>query len=127
MSNTVLLESRKFSGKRARDSVKSNTEAPKNQFRHKMKVNTILTIPATSKNKYIHFLIDSGADISVLPRTIFPPDSTTNNRELISANNVKIKTFGEKLLQFHIPVLNEDFQSRFTVADIRRPILGSDF
>ncbi|XP_050066100.1 uncharacterized protein LOC126555184 [Aphis gossypii] len=76
------------------------------------------------------FLIDSGAEISVLPR---PPDYTRNTHKnssneirLIAANGSQIKTYGPK--QLHLDLgFKRLFSWTFEVADVSRPIIGADF
>ena len=70
------------------------------------------------------FLVDTGADVSVFPATTedkkFP-----SSANLIAANGSSIKLFGTRLikLQFHSVHLSHSFR----LADVSRPILGSDF
>ena len=60
-----------------------------------------------------HFLVDSGADISVFPVSKF------------AANGSKIDVFGKKSLKLRFPGLNA--QHSFHVAAVQKPILGPDF
>jgi len=77
------------------------------------------------------FLIDSGAEISVLPQ---PPNysrNTNNNPtsadiRLVAANGSQIKTYGPK--QLHLDLgFKRLFSWTFEVADVSRPIIGADF
>ena len=68
------------------------------------------------------FLIDSGADISVLPLTSSNLPATGT---LVAANDSKINTFGVKVLQLDFGVLV--VEHTFLLADVPRPILGADF
>lgn len=72
-------------------------------------------------------MVDSGADISIVPLKLFQPDNTSIRHSLVTANNGKINVFGEKKLTLIIPSIPGTFTWTFTVADVRRPILGSDF
>lgn len=83
----------------------------------------LVLIDATNN---MRFLIDTGADISVLP----PSDANKTNRTsefgLIAANGSKINTYGQKQLTVSLG-LRRNFPWVFTIADVSRPILGSDF
>ena len=80
------------------------------------------------ENFKIDFLIDSGADASVLPSNIFKPNNTpTTKRTLLSANNSVIEYYGEREASFNIPGFKNSFTWIFAVANINRPILGADF
>ena len=70
------------------------------------------------------FLIDSGADVSVFPLTL-SPSSSASTGSLVAANGTKIKTFGFKMVELLFGSLS--LSHRFQVADISKPILGSDF
>ena len=70
------------------------------------------------------FLVDSGADVSVFPASTAQrrgPSSST----LQAANGTSIKMFGTRQVSLCLPGLN--VVHRFILADIRKPILGSDF
>lgn len=72
------------------------------------------------------YLVDSGAEVSVMPAA--PVDRLACRRELSlsAANGTKIATFGstKKLLNFG---LNKKFPCTFILADVRYPIIGADF
>ena len=68
------------------------------------------------------FLVDTGADISVLRGTFGTPADV----ELYAANGTSIKTFGEKTLVMNLG-LRRPYRWTFIVADVRTPILGADF
>lgn len=71
-----------------------------------------------------NFLIDTGADISVIPRGQMRLQPT--RRQLYAANGSIIQTYGEKLLELSLG-LRRKFSWPFTVADVTTPIIGSDF
>lgn len=79
-------------------------------------------------NSSIRYLIDTGAEISVLPKTFagktksLPPTKTT----LFAANNTAIHTYGEKLMVLDLK-LRTTFKWIFVIADIEKPIIGADF
>jgi len=71
------------------------------------------------------FLIDSGAEVSVIPpnqkRSLIPGELT-----FYAANGSRIKTYGEKLIQLDLG-LRRSFCWSFTIADVQYPVLGADF
>ncbi|UYV73821.1 hypothetical protein LAZ67_11001026 [Cordylochernes scorpioides] len=73
-----------------------------------------------------HFLLDTGAEISVLPPR--PEDRRRGPTKftLTAANNSPIKTYGERFLNLDLG-LRRDFKWRFIIADTNKAILGSDF
>ena len=79
-------------------------------------------------NSGLKFLVDTGANISVLPVTkkqlYF--GSCDENYKLYAANGSEIKTFGVKTLELDFN-LRRPFRWSFVVADVKRPILGADF
>lgn len=87
------------------------------------KLNNRLCI--TEKNTGERFLVDTGADISVLAtRNKRKPIASPYN--LFAANNTPIKTYGEKTLQLNLG-LRRNFKWTFIVADVKTSILGADF
>lgn len=74
------------------------------------------------------FLIDTGADLSVIPYkflTLIP--NTEDSKILLSAaNGTNIKTFGTKILKLNLG-LRRDFIHNFIIAKVNCPILGADF
>lgn len=72
------------------------------------------------------FLIDTGADISVIPHKFFPESKTNNDFILTAANGTIIKTFGSKLLKIDFG-LRRNFPFAFVIAAVDKPIIGADF
>lgn len=72
-----------------------------------------------------NFLIDTGADVCVLPRDKESSEKLTS-RELYAANGTVIKTYGEKRLKLNLG-LRRDFEWLFIIADVDTPIIGNDF
>ena len=70
------------------------------------------------------FLVDTGADISLIPVT---PRfrSSLSSRKLFAANNTLIDTFGEVLLVLNLG-LRRPVKWNFTVAAVPYPIIGAD-
>ena len=79
----------------------------------------------TDLNSNLKFLIDSGADISVLPPNKNEKKHPTT-KHLFAANGSLIETYGERLLQLDLG-LCRTFVWPFTLADVSQPILGADF
>ena len=73
----------------------------------------------------LRFLIDTGAEVSVVPATSSDRSrpSTTN---LKAANGSAIKTFGQRPLTLSLS-LRRTFDWFFVVADVTTPIIGADF
>lgn len=71
------------------------------------------------------FLIDTGADISLIP----PADGErkkAGNLKLFAANGGVIATYGERLLTLELG-LRRRLPWRFIIADVSYPIIGADF
>lgn len=72
-----------------------------------------------------NFLIDTGADISVIP----PTGNDKNNRScqftLFAANGSTIKTYGSKSATLNLG-LNRPIKWIFIIADVKTGIIGSD-
>ena len=94
---------------------------------------TTVTPPATqSRRLYVfdpltkfHFLIDSGANVSVLPPNREEAISK-GGQTLFAANNSRIKTFGKKKATISLG-LGRKYTWTFIIADISVPLLGADF
>ena len=71
------------------------------------------------------FLIDSGAEVSVLPATVADRRNKIKGRSLSAANGSSISTFGKRFLHFQI--CGNTYEWLFIVASVERPILGADF
>lgn len=73
-----------------------------------------------------HYLIDTGADVSVFPTSAFERRTLISTQPLSAANNTSIKTWGTRKLSLKLGA-NEPFVHNFHLADVKRPILGADF
>lgn len=71
-------------------------------------------------------MIDSGAEISVLPASKFREHRIESDVILTAANGSCIKTYGRKLLKVNLG-LRREFPFVFTIANISKPIIGADF
>ena len=70
------------------------------------------------------FLVDSGADVSVLPAT--PAEMSRRSSEpLMAANGSSIRTYGTAVRR--IKLRGHTFKHRFILAAVNKPILGADF
>ncbi len=73
----------------------------------------------------INFLIDTGADISVLPANCVK-NRSASTFELYAANNTVIKTYGQKSLTLSLG-FRRSYRWDFIVADVDHAIVGADF
>lgn len=74
----------------------------------------------------MQFLIDTGADISVLPPSTRELLHPAKSHQLFAANGSTIQTYGTKRLNIDIG-LRRPFVWIFTIADVKSPIIGADF
>ena len=77
------------------------------------------------KSSERRFLVDTGAEVSVLPATGLDTRTCRTGPTLKAANGSTIKTYGihSTKLQFG----SHQYKWDFTVADVSRPLLGADF
>lgn len=73
-----------------------------------------------------NYLIDTGASVSVIPVRPCDKKHKDPNFQLQAANGSTIKTYGERLLFVDIG-FPEFLPWKFTVADVKNPIIGNDF
>lgn len=74
----------------------------------------------------MRFLVDTGSDLCVFPRSAVKAPCNKSKYELVAANNSIINTYGP--VQLHLDLgLRRDFNWSFLVADVTRPIIGVDF
>ncbi|KAK2578545.1 hypothetical protein KPH14_012574 [Odynerus spinipes] len=74
----------------------------------------------------MRFLIDTGADISVLPISAVKIIGAMSESSLYAANGTPIRTYGEKRIAVDLG-LRRCFEWVFFVADVTMAILGADF
>ncbi|KAH9578573.1 hypothetical protein MS3_00004718 [Schistosoma haematobium] len=73
------------------------------------------------------FLVDTGAEVSVIPVTLAnKPIAKSGKYTLRAANKTEIKTFGEQFLTLDLGI-RRNLTWVFIIADVRHPILGADF
>lgn len=78
------------------------------------------------RNTRERFLVDTGADISVLAATNKKKTQVNSAYKLYAANDTPINTYGERTLRLDLG-LRRCFQWTFIVADVKTSILGADF
>ncbi|GFS60318.1 retrovirus-related Pol polyprotein from transposon 297 [Nephila pilipes] len=88
-----------------------------------MVINRLYLSDRTSQSKY---LIDTGADVSVITLTtaskLLPPASL----QLFSANGTVISTYGQQLVTLDLG-LRRVFKWPFIIAAVSQPIIRADF
>lgn len=72
----------------------------------------------------LHFLVDSGADVSIIPAT--SKNKQKNELKLFAANGSEISTYGVQILSLDLG-LHREFQFPFIVAKVNKGIIGADF
>lgn len=77
-------------------------------------------------NSGLNFLVDTGANISVLPLPKKNNYRECSEYKLFAANGTEIKTYGVKSLILNFK-LRRPYRWDFVIADVRQPILGADF
>ena len=77
-------------------------------------------------NYKLHFLIDTGADISVLPLSSAKGNVAPANLKVYAANGTPIPTFGSRTLTLNLG-LRRPYTWTFMVARVQQPIIGYDF
>lgn len=87
---------------------------------------TINRLFISDKHLLVKFLIDTGADLSILPPNNSEKKNTSHSIELFAANGTSIRTFGEKRITLDLG-LRRTFQWTFLIADVSVPIIGADF
>lgn len=75
----------------------------------------------------IEFLIDTGSQISIIPRQLVRTKIQPSGMKLRGANGLLIPVYGITRLQLHMNNKSTTFNWTFLVADILEPVLGLDF
>lgn len=86
----------------------------------------ICRIHITDNISHHRFLIDTGAEISVIPPNTKERLNPSPSRKLSAANGTQIATYGQKTLSLDLG-LERKFSWTFVVADVSTPIIGADF
>lgn len=81
----------------------------------------------TDLNSGLRFLVDTGANVSVIPvkKRLFSATQCSDYK-LYAANGTEIKTYGTKNLVLNFK-LRRPYRWNFIIADVKQPILGADF
>ncbi|XP_033225958.1 uncharacterized protein LOC117178644 [Belonocnema kinseyi] len=80
----------------------------------------------TDKDSKLSFLIDTGADLCVFPRSFIQKKVEKTTYALSAANGSVIATYGVYEMPLNLG-LRREFPWRFVIADVSRPIIGADF
>lgn len=80
----------------------------------------------TDRRTKVQFLVDTGLDLCVYPRSAIREPRTKSKYELYAANGTRIATHGYTQLNLDLG-LRRAFSWRFTVADITKSVIGVDF
>ncbi|GFR61859.1 retrovirus-related Pol polyprotein [Elysia marginata] len=79
----------------------------------------------TDINTGRRFLVDTGAQVSVIPPTWFDKHHGQCGPPLQAANGTSIATYGSRNVTLRF---NETtYDARLIIADVKRPLLGADF
>ena len=81
---------------------------------------------AYDRSMQMQFLVDTGAEVSAVPRSFVRQKLTCQGPSLQVVNNTTIATYGTRSLTLDIG-LRRTFRWVFIVADVSKPILGADF
>ena len=77
------------------------------------------------KKQGVDILIDTGAGISVWPRSKFTSAVWDPGKTLVAVNGSAIKTYGQRNIKFNLGPFS--FHHQFTLADVPGPVLGWEF
>ncbi|GFT91809.1 transposon Ty3-I Gag-Pol polyprotein [Nephila pilipes] len=88
-----------------------------------MVINRLYLSDRTSRSKY---LIDTGADVSVIPLTTASQHLQPASLQLFEANGTVISTYGQQLVTLDLG-LRRVFKWPFIIAAVSQPIIGADF
>ena len=80
----------------------------------------------TDRSTKMQFLVDTGAEVSAVPRSRLQSRSLRQGPGLQAVNNTTIATYGTCSLTLDFG-LRRQFRWVFVIADVSKPILGADF
>lgn len=86
-------------------------------------VGRLFVTDRTTKTQY---LVDTGSDLCVFPRSKVPGRREKTNYELSAANGTTIKTYGYVNIKLNLG-LRREFNWQFVIADVTKAIIGVDF
>ena len=78
------------------------------------------------KSSGYRFLIDTGAEISVLPPSRSDRKHPQKGSDLLAVNGSAITTYGKRSLTLNLG-LRRTFRWVFIIANVQSPIIGADF
>ncbi len=78
------------------------------------------------RTSHLRFLVDTGAEVSVIPPSCCGSTYPSTGPSLQAANQSPIATHGVRPFCLNLG-LRRPFQWTFIVADVKHPILGADF
>ena len=90
----------------------------------------ILTAKLKCGNTEIHFLVETGAVVSIIPPNVlslFKIPTRASTVKLKTADNSGLTVHGECYLNLSSHQLRRNFSWNFIIAGVSQPILGSDF
>ena len=90
-----------------------------------LRVSTSLLLTIADPVSKLSYLIDTGAEISVLPPCPGDRRNASGGIQLQAANGSSIRTFGERSVQLDLG-LAKSFTWKFTIAEVTKPIIGAD-
>jgi len=85
-----------------------------------------LRLLVNDKKSGMSLLVDTGSDVSVLPKSWSRRRKNTSKQQLFAANGSVIHTYGTRILELNLG-LRRQFTWQFIIADVSQPILGADF
>lgn len=80
----------------------------------------------TDRTTKTQFLVDTGSDLCVFPRSQLHERRTATGYKLTAANGTTIDTYGYAHLNLDL-ALRRNYPWTFVVADVTKPIIGVDF
>lgn len=80
----------------------------------------------TDRGTKTQFLVDTGSDLCVFPRSQLRERRAPTSYQLTAANGTSIGTYGYAHLNLDLG-LRRNYPWRFVVADVTKPIIGVDF
>ena len=87
---------------------------------------TCRLLHVTDRTNNVTFLVDTGAQISVLPPTHTDRLKKQERCTLSAVNGTAIGTYGTRSLTLDLG-LRRTFRWIFLIADVHKPLLGADF
>ena len=84
-------------------------------------VNSLFFVSSNNRQ----FLVDTGAEVSVLPASKDDRLCNPQSRPLTAANGSVIQTYGTRTVRFQLG--DQQYEWPFVLAAVERPLLGADF